>query len=120
MGTSQPQPETGTTDCIDAAISAKEESFLSRDPDMEQSQSGEDKEVSEQVTFEDDAPYCILPERRKIAVILTASFMGMVSPMSAGIYYPALPALARDMQVSNSLINLSITTYLVCPDDSPQ
>ncbi|KAF9894511.1 hypothetical protein FE257_006395 [Aspergillus nanangensis] len=67
----------------------------------------------------DDVPFCVLPERRKVALILTASFMGMVSPMSAGIYYPALPALSADMHVSYSLINLSVTTYLILQAVAP-
>lgn len=62
----------------------------------------------------DDAPYCSLSERRKISVMLIASFSGIISPISASIYYPALPTLAKDMHVSISLINLTIMTYLVC------
>ncbi|KAE8375511.1 major facilitator superfamily domain-containing protein [Aspergillus bertholletiae] len=67
----------------------------------------------------DDAPYCSLSERRKISVMLTASFSGIISPISASIYYPALPSLAKDMHVSISLINLTIMTYLILQGISP-
>lgn len=60
-----------------------------------------------------DAPYCILPEREKIFLMLTASFAGMISPFSTSTYYPAVNALSGDLGVSISLINLTISTYLV-------
>ena len=82
-------------------------------PDIQPQKHPEDPE-KDVPRAKDDIPYCVLSERRKIAVILGASFMWMVSPMSAGIYYPSLPALAKEMHVSNSLINLTVTTYLVC------
>ena len=69
--------------------------------------------VQRETDAKDDAPYCSLSERRKISVMLTASFSGIISPISASIYYPALPSLAKDMHVSISLINLTIMTYLV-------
>ncbi|KAF7588377.1 hypothetical protein BBP40_005770 [Aspergillus hancockii] len=68
---------------------------------------------------EGDIPYCTLSEHRKISVMLTASFSGIISPISASIYYPALPSLAKDMHVSISLINLSIMTYLIFQGISP-
>jgi MFS family permease len=35
------------------------------------------------------------------------------SPLSANIYFPSLPSLAKDLKVSNSLINLSLTSYMI-------
>lgn len=64
-----------------------------------------------------ESPYCVLSERAKISIMLAASFAGLISPMSGSIYYPALPTLAEDMHVSNTLINLTVTTYLVCLRD---
>ncbi|KAL4895505.1 major facilitator superfamily domain-containing protein [Aspergillus ambiguus] len=88
-------------------------------PDIQPQQ--DSREIPSQHDPKDDidVPYCVLSERRKIAVMLCASFMGMVSPMSAGIYYPSLPALAREMHVSNSLINLTVTTYLILQAIAP-
>ncbi|PLB45831.1 putative MFS transporter [Aspergillus steynii IBT 23096] len=66
-----------------------------------------------------EPPYCVLSERAKISTMLAASFAGMISPMSASIYYPALPTLANDMHVSNTLINLTVTTYMIFQGIAP-
>lgn len=42
-----------------------------------------------------------------------ASWAGFFSPVSANIYFPALETLARDLHVSNSLINLTLTSYMI-------
>ena len=52
-------------------------------------------------------------------MIIIGSFAGLISPLSSSIYLPALNSLAHDMGVSVSLINLTITTYLVCLPISP-
>lgn len=57
--------------------------------------------------------YSMLSERAKVSVILTASFAAIISPISSSIYFPALNSLAEDLDVSVSLITLTITTYLV-------
>ncbi len=35
------------------------------------------------------------------------------SPLSANIYYPIFNILAQDFHVSNTLINLTVTVYMV-------
>lgn len=60
-----------------------------------------------------EAPYSVLPHGEKAFVIVVGSFAGLISPLSSSVYLPALNSLARDMNVSVSLINLTITTYLV-------
>ncbi|KAI9852926.1 MAG: hypothetical protein M1838_003720 [Thelocarpon superellum] len=52
-------------------------------------------------------------DRQKTAIILTVSVGSFFSPLSANIYLPALNTLADDLQVSTSLINLTVTTYLI-------
>lgn len=42
-----------------------------------------------------------------------ASWAGFFSPVSANIYFPALNTLARDLHVSNTLINLTLTSYMI-------
>lgn len=64
------------------------------------------------------APYSVLPPGEKAFVIVAGSFAALISPLSSSIYLPALDSLARDMNVSVSLINLTITTYLVHPKRS--
>ncbi|KAH2125651.1 hypothetical protein KXW75_003154 [Aspergillus fumigatus] len=64
-------------------------------------------------------PYCILSERKKIFVILLVSFAAIISPISSSIYFPALNSLAKDLNVSVSLINITITTYLIFQGIAP-
>ncbi|KAL4771551.1 citrate synthase [Aspergillus nidulans var. acristatus] len=56
---------------------------------------------------------------QKRLIILTASLASTFSPLSSNIYYPALNALAADLHVSPSQINLTITTYMICQALSP-
>ncbi|OCK83327.1 MFS general substrate transporter [Lepidopterella palustris CBS 459.81] len=67
----------------------------------------------------ESAPYCTLPEHVKVAVILTASFASIISPFSTSIYYPAVTALSKDLGVSVSLINLTISTYQIFQGIAP-
>ncbi|KAL4980981.1 citrate synthase-like protein [Aspergillus desertorum] len=61
-------------------------------------------------------PYTPLQKR---LIILTASVASTFSPLSSNIYYPALNALATDLHVTPSQINLTITTYMICQALSP-
>ncbi|KAK6078604.1 Quinidine resistance protein 2-like protein 3 [Seiridium cupressi] len=51
-----------------------------------------------------------------IAMNCVAAFM---SPITANIYFPAIPALADDLGVSTADINLSLTTYMIFQGLSP-
>jgi len=50
---------------------------------------------------------------QKKLIVLGASIGSFFSPLSSNIYLPALNLIAADLHVSNSLINLTVTTYLV-------
>lgn len=58
-------------------------------------------------------PYSAFPHstRRWITAVLAVG--SFVSPMTATIYFPTLNALSKDMGVSISLINLTITSYMI-------
>jgi multidrug resistance protein len=47
-----------------------------------------------------------------------ASWAGFFSPVSGQIYFPALNALAEDLHVTDTLINLTLTSYMVCAASS--
>lgn len=64
---------------------------------------------------ESDAPYSVWSHNEKKLILFTASFAAFFSPVSGHIYFPAINRIAEDLKVSNSLINLSITTYMVSP-----
>ena len=60
-----------------------------------------------------DVPFSVYTKRQKILIVLTASTAGFISPMTAAIYMPALNSIAAELKVSNALINLTLTGYLV-------
>ena len=57
--------------------------------------------------------YTILDKKQKRFIIAMASLGAFFSPLSGNIYYPALNSMATSLQVSGSLINLTITSYMV-------
>ncbi|TPX09030.1 uncharacterized protein E0L32_001709 [Thyridium curvatum] len=64
-------------------------------------------------------PYSIFSRTTKIWIMVIVSCISFVSPMTATIYFPALNPIAADLGVSLSLINLTITTYMVCQGIAP-
>lgn len=72
------------------------------------------EEAAAAAAAEAEPPWSVFPSKEKAFVIIVGSFAGLISPLSSSIYLPALNSLAHDMDVSVSLINLTITTYLVC------
>lgn len=57
--------------------------------------------------------YSTFTKRQKQYIVFLTAFGGLFSPLSANIYFPALNALSRDLNVSNELINLTLTTYMI-------
>ena len=62
---------------------------------------------------EPEPPYSVFSPGEKKFIAVLASLAALFSPLSANIYYPALNSLATDLKVSSTLINLTITSYLV-------
>ena len=58
-------------------------------------------------------PHSIFTTNQKRFIVFMASWAGFFSPVSGQIYFPALNSLARDLNVSNSLINLTLTSYMI-------
>lgn len=73
-----------------------------------------DSHVGEGSSGEADEPtFSIFTEKEKIIMVLTVSFVALLSPLSGAIYLPALPAISKELNISHSLVNLTITTYMV-------
>lgn len=60
--------------------------------------------------------YSVFPKGMKRYIVICSSCAGFFSPLSSQIYFPALNTLASDLHVSISLINLTLTSYMVCLD----
>lgn len=58
-------------------------------------------------------PYSIFTPRAKIFIVVAVSISSLISPFGATTFYPALDSIARDLNVTPTLINLSLTTYMV-------
>jgi hypothetical protein len=57
--------------------------------------------------------YIVFTKSQKRLIILAAALASAFSPLSANIYFPALNSIAKDLHVTPSQINLTITTYMV-------
>ena len=60
-------------------------------------------------------PYSIFSHRAKTLIVIAASISTFFSPLTANIYFPALNTIAFDLKVSDTLVNLTVTTYMVRP-----
>ncbi|KAF2201545.1 MFS general substrate transporter [Delitschia confertaspora ATCC 74209] len=58
-------------------------------------------------------PYSVFSHRKKLFIVFMAAFGGFFSPLSANIYFPALETLSREFHVSDTLMNLTLTSYLI-------
>lgn len=81
---------------------------------------------SSQHTDDDDEPrdvelaqvssgpaYTVFSKNKKRFIIFMAMAAGFFSPFSANIYFPALNVIAADLHVTNALVNLTLTTYMI-------
>jgi MFS family permease len=59
------------------------------------------------------APYSIYKTWEKRVLAISVALLGSISPVSAQIYLPALTPIAKDLNVSGTKINLTITTYMI-------
>ncbi|KAG6186836.1 hypothetical protein E4U48_005685 [Claviceps purpurea] len=64
-------------------------------------------------------PYSVLTSWEKRGVVLGASCTALLSPLTAQIYLPALTQLSKDLHVTDTQINLTITTYMIFQGITP-
>ncbi|KAF3479727.1 uncharacterized protein GIQ15_06703 [Arthroderma uncinatum] len=67
----------------------------------------------------EEAVYSSFSKSTKIFILMMATFSSLFSPVSTTIYLPALTPLSADLKVSNTLINLTLTTYMIFQAISP-
>lgn len=60
-----------------------------------------------------DEPWSIWSSGQRKAIIVAASCGTLLSQLATMLYYPSLDRMARDLNVSEDLINLSITTFVI-------
>ncbi|CAG7925789.1 unnamed protein product [Penicillium olsonii] len=64
-------------------------------------------------------PYSAFSVAKKRYIVATAAGAGLFSSLSAQIYFPALGTIADDLNVSTSLINLTVTSYMIFQGIAP-
>ncbi|KAI0482167.1 chloramphenicol resistance protein [Xylariaceae sp. FL0804] len=64
-------------------------------------------------------PYTVFSPGMKRWIIAMNCVSAFISPMTANIYFPALPQLAKDLHVSTEKILLTLTTYMIFQGLSP-
>ena len=79
--------------------------------DTSAEQATEDLKASHQALT--TPPYSIFSNHQRKFIVFMVACAGFFSTLSSNIYFPALNALSRDLKVSNSLINLTLTSYMV-------
>ena len=63
--------------------------------------------------------YSIFSKRKKQYIVFMTAWAGLFSPLSASIYLPVLNTLAAELKLSNALINLTLTSYLIFQGIAP-
>jgi MFS family permease len=64
-------------------------------------------------------PYSIFTSEQKTLIIAIVSIAATFSAFASNIYFPAIPAIARDLSVTPELINLTVTSYMILQGLAP-
>ncbi len=62
---------------------------------------------------EQQSPYTTFTKSQKLWILIAASAASVLSPLSANIYFPALQSIRKELNVTESVLNLTITSYMV-------
>lgn len=57
--------------------------------------------------------YTAFRSHQKLIIVVTAALASVFSPLSANIYFPALQSIKKDLDVTENMLNLTITSYMV-------
>jgi hypothetical protein len=58
-------------------------------------------------------PHSIYTRNQKRLMVIAAAVASTFSPITGNIYLPALNSVAHDLKVSNSVVTLTVTFYMV-------
>ncbi|UKZ91275.1 uncharacterized protein TrAFT101_006265 [Trichoderma asperellum] len=64
-------------------------------------------------------PYSIFDGRQRALIVVIVSTAATFSGFASNIYFPALPTIAHDLNVSVELVNLTVTSYLIFQGIAP-
>ncbi|KAF7874213.1 hypothetical protein EAF04_002885 [Stromatinia cepivora] len=75
----------------------------------------DEKKIPEQ----QDVPYTSFSTWEKRFLVLIATFACFFSPFTTQIYFPAINTIAKDLHVTSSQVNLTVTTYMILQAIAP-
>ncbi|RCK59568.1 MFS antiporter QDR2 [Candida viswanathii] len=70
-------------------------------------------------TIQQQPPWTILTTSEKVTLVVLISCSGIWSTLSTSIYFPALPELSHDFDVSLAITNISVVAYLIFQGITP-
>ena len=71
------------------------------------------RDLEELAAVTNGPAYSSFTTRQKRYIVIMVTWAAFISPTSANIYFPALNPLAVDLGVSSTLINLTLTSYMI-------
>lgn len=66
-----------------------------------------------------NAPHTIFTFPQKCIILALVCFAAMFSGFAGNVYFPAIPTIAKDLNVTNELVNLTVTVYMIFQGISP-
>ncbi|TRX93526.1 hypothetical protein FHL15_005498 [Xylaria flabelliformis] len=78
-----------------------------------------DTEPPSEIPAAEGKKYSIFTTLEKRCIVFAAAAGAFFSPLSAQIYFPALDALSRDLNISITEVNLTVTTYMIVQAIAP-
>lgn len=64
-------------------------------------------------------PYTLFKQGERRGIVVLIALAAWFSTLSSFIYYPAIPIVAKDLHSSISMINLTVTSYLIVSAIAP-
>ena len=101
---------------VDQGQSGSEPQHRSLSPPAQQKRSPEEHLHADVETLErvpTKPVHSVFPKPLKYYITFLAAVGSFFSPLAANIYFPVLTTLAKDLNVSNELINLTLTSYMI-------
>jgi MFS family permease len=90
-----------------------EENDINEDKPQQENTTGTAQGLTKSTTTRSEKPYTSFSLPQKWFIVGMATAASFFSPLSGQIYYPVLPILAQNYHLSETLINISVTTYMI-------
>ncbi|KAI0133722.1 putative MFS transporter [Xylariales sp. AK1849] len=78
-----------------------------------------EKQEEKRAIVDSEPPFSIFRSAEKRFIVFIAALTTLLPPLTGSMYYPVIPMLARELQVSITDINYTITAYLIVQGIAP-